>query len=189
MGIERVSGDDGDDGYIRIYDNKKENYILTFSTDEKLIKLQSTGNIELYAQHDIIMQAGHDMRIKVGNDRELEVEQDDTNIIRNDQSTQVGNDQTLKVGNDQGVEIGNDQSTSIGSNNSIQIGGDQMIETQGNKDERVANTSYLSAKDYREEIDDEVVVLATTQQYKSTNSTKIDGGTRIDIKATIAKVN
>lgn len=181
--------DEGNDGYIRIYDNKKENYILTFSTDQKLIKLESTGNIELYAQHDIIMQAGHDMKIKVGNDRELEVGQNDTNTIGNNQSTKVGNDQALQVGNDQSVTIGNDQSTSIGNNNSIQIGGDQMIETQGNKDERVANTSFLSAKDYREEIENDVVVLATTQQYKSTNSTKIDGGTRIDIKATIAKVN
>ena len=42
--------DEGNDGYIRIYDNEKENYILTFSTDEKLIKLESTGNIELYAK-------------------------------------------------------------------------------------------------------------------------------------------
>ena len=50
--------DEGDDGFIRIYDHKKENYVLTFSTDEKLIKLESTGNIELYAEKDIIMKAG-----------------------------------------------------------------------------------------------------------------------------------
>lgn len=173
--------DEGDDGYIRIYDNKKENYILTLSTDEKLIKLESTGNIELYAQHDIIMQAGHDMRIKVGNDRELEVGQNDDNTIGNDQSTKVGNDQSLQVGND--------QTTAIGNNNGIQIGADQTIDIQGNKDERVVNTSFLSAKDYREEVDNEVVVLAKTQQYKSSNSTKIDGGQKIDIKATITKVN
>ena len=48
--------DEGKDGYIRIYDYEKENYILTFSTDEKLIKLESTGNIELYAKKDIIMK-------------------------------------------------------------------------------------------------------------------------------------
>ena len=47
---------EGNDGYIRIYDNEKENYILTFSTDQKLIKLESAGNIELIAQNDIIMQ-------------------------------------------------------------------------------------------------------------------------------------
>ncbi|MDE6304151.1 MAG: type VI secretion system tip protein VgrG, partial [Paramuribaculum sp.] len=60
--------DEGENGYIRIYDYKKENYILTFSTDEKLIKLESTGNIELYAQNDIIMHAGHDINASAGHD-------------------------------------------------------------------------------------------------------------------------
>lgn len=181
--------DEGNDGYIRIYDNEKENYILTFSTDEKLIRLQSTGNIELYAQNDIIMSAGHNMKITVGHDRTLDVGNDDTTTVENDQSVEVKNDQSIVVKNDQSVQIGNDQATSIGNNNSIQIGADQMINIGDNKDEKVKNTCFLGAKDYREEIDNEVVVLATTQQYKSTNSTKIDGGTRIDIKATIAKIN
>lgn len=181
--------DEGNDGYIRIYDNEKENYILTFSTDRKLIMLQSTGNIELYAQHDIIMSAGHNMKITVGNDRTLDVGNDDTTTVENDQSVEVKNDQSIVVKNDQSVNVGNDQSTSIGNNNTIQIGADQMIDIKGNKDEKVVNTSFLSAKDYREEIDNDIVVLATTQQYKSSNSTKIDGGTRIDIKAAIAKIN
>ena len=64
-----------------------------------------------------------------------------------------------------------------------------MIDIDGNKDERIVNTSYVSAKDYREEIENDVVVLSKTQQYKATSSTKIDGGQKIDIKATIAKIN
>ena len=82
--------DKGNDGYIRIYDNMKENYILTFSTDEKLIKLESTGNIELYAKNDIIMQAGHDIRVQAGHDR----------------NTSVGRNDSLSVGSNQFVEIG-----------------------------------------------------------------------------------
>lgn len=173
--------DEGNDGYIRIYDNEKENYILTFSTDEKLIKLESTGNIELYAQHDIIMQAGHDMKITVGNDRTLDVGHDDT--------TTVGNDQSLEVKNDQSVTIGNDQTTSIGNNNTVSIGADQMIDIDGNKDERVVNSSFMSAKEYREEVDTDIVILSETQQYKANSSMKIDGGQQIDIKATVAKIN
>lgn len=173
--------DEGENGYIRIYDYKKENYILTFSTDEKLIKLESTGNIELYAKNDIIMEAGHDMKIKVGNDRTLDVGHND--------ATTIGNDQTLKVGNDQVVQIGNDQETTIGGNNTIQIEGDQMIDINGNKDERIVNNSFMSAKEYREEVKNGIVVLSKTQQYKATNSTKIDGGQQIDIKATVTKVN
>jgi len=59
--------DEGDDGYIRIYDNEKENYILTFSTDDKLIKLESTGNIELYAEKDIILKAKNDIALQADN--------------------------------------------------------------------------------------------------------------------------
>lgn len=58
--------DEGPNGYIRIYDYQKENYILTFSTDEKLIKLESTGNIELYAKKNIIMKAGHNINASAG---------------------------------------------------------------------------------------------------------------------------
>ena len=64
-----------------------------------------------------------------------------------------------------------------------------MIDIKGNKDERVLNDSFFSAKDYRGEIDNEIIVLAESQQYKSSSSTKIDGGKQIDIKATIAKIN
>ena len=59
--------DKGKGGYIKIYDNKKNNYVITLSTDQKLIKLHSSGNIELDADNDIIMRAGHDMKIDVAN--------------------------------------------------------------------------------------------------------------------------
>lgn len=48
----------GDKGYIRIYDNQLNYYELLLSTDRKLIKLKSAGNIELEAGKDIILNAG-----------------------------------------------------------------------------------------------------------------------------------
>ena len=89
--------DDGDDGFIKIYDNRKENYILTFSTDEKLIKLESTGNIELYADKNIIMAAGENITINAGNNMD----------------TSVGNNATLYVSSNQTVEIGANKEESI----------------------------------------------------------------------------
>ena len=91
--------DKGNDGYIRIYDNKKENYILTFSTDEKLIKLESTGNIELYAKNDIIMHAGHDIDVQAGHDR-------NTSVGRND-SLSVGSNQFVKIGANKDEQVAN----------------------------------------------------------------------------------
>jgi len=58
--------DKGKGGYIRIYDNKKNNYTITLSTDNQLIKLQAKGNIELSADKDICLTAGQDLKINVG---------------------------------------------------------------------------------------------------------------------------
>lgn len=81
--------DKGKGGYIKIYDNKKNNYVLTFSTDQKLIKLESSGNIQLDAKNDIIMHAGHDMKIDVDNDM--------TTNVNNNKSTNVVSAYTIIV--------------------------------------------------------------------------------------------
>ena len=70
--------DEDDGGHIRIYDMDKFNYHLTFSTDEKLIKLQSKGNIELYADGDIIMDAGGNINMHSGKDTTIKVDGDQT---------------------------------------------------------------------------------------------------------------
>jgi hypothetical protein len=79
--------DEGDDGFIRIYDYKKENYILTFSTDSKLIKLESTGNIEIYAKKDIIMEAGENIFQHAG--KNFEARADNKAILHSDSYTTV----------------------------------------------------------------------------------------------------
>lgn len=173
--------DEGDGGYIKIYDYQKENYILTYSTDEKLIKLESTGNIELYAKNDIIMRAGHDISVYAGNDEAV--------FVGNNRNTEVQSNDVTNIGNDQNLVVGNNRDTSISNNNTIQIGGDKIIDINGNKDERIVNNNYLSAREYVEEIENEVTVSANAQQYKSSVSTKIDGGTQVDIKANMTRVN
>ena len=82
--------DDGDDGFIKIYDNKKENYVLTFSTDEKLIKLESTGNIELHADKNIIISAGENIAINAGNDMDTNVGNNDYLFVSSNQTIEIG---------------------------------------------------------------------------------------------------
>ena len=103
--------DEGNDGYIRIYDHEKENYILTYSTDEKLIKLESTGNIELYAKKDIIMEAGNDMKIKVGNNKDVDVE--------NNISIHAGTDIKVKADSNIKQEAGSNFELKAGSSMKI----------------------------------------------------------------------
>ena len=157
--------DVGEGGYIRIYDHDQENYILTYSTDEKLIKLESKGNIELYADNDIIMKAGNDMKIEVGHDYEGTID----------------NDQTVTVGNDSGTSVGNNQNLTVGEDRSIRV--------SGNDEKNVGETCSLNAKEIYEEASEKMGLYSNSHEQKADSEMKINAGNQIDIKANIVKIN
>lgn len=76
-------------GYIRIYDEATHNYEVVLDTDKQLIRISSSGNLELNAGHnialhagnDIIVGAGRDMETMVGNDKRLTVQKDQVERI------------------------------------------------------------------------------------------------------------
>lgn len=165
--------DEGDNGYIRIYDNEKENYILTFSTDEKLIKLESTGNIELYAKNDIIMHAGHDINASADNDVFIA----------------AGNDMQRSAENDIREHAGNDRTTTIDHNDSLTVTENQFIKVDDNKDEQVAHQLQVTAENIRIEATEKLLQYSDVHQQKANDSMVMNAGNRIDIKAGIVKVN
>lgn len=165
--------DEGNDGYIRIYDNEKENYILTFSTDRKLIMLESTGNIELYAKNDIIMHAGHDINASADNDIFIA----------------AGNDMQRTADNDIREHAGNDRSTNIDRNDSLSVNENQFIKIGDNKDEQIEHKLQLTAENIREEAKDQLLEYSTTHHMKASDSAALNAGSRIDIKAGTVKVN
>jgi len=165
--------DAGDGGFIRIYDNGKENYILTFSTDEKLIKLESTGNIELYARKDIILHAGHDIAATADNDMYLEARHDQQRTADNDMREHAGNDRT----------------TQIDRNDHLTVGRNQFVRVEDNKDEQVAHRLQTTAENIRTEAQDKLLEYATTHRQQASDSMAMNAGTRIDLKADLVKVN
>lgn len=165
--------DEGKDGYIRIYDNEKENYILTFSTDEKLIKLESTGNIELYAQNDIIMHARHDINASADNDIFIA----------------AGHDMQRTADNDIREHAGNDRSTSVDRNDSLTVESNQFVKVNDNKDEQVAHKLQVTAENIREEAKQSLLEYSTVHHQKADATMAINVGTQIDIKANKVKVN
>lgn len=167
--------DESHGGYIRIYDYQKENYILTFSTDEKLIKLESTGNIELYAQNDIIMHAENDMQIKVGNNRTLEVGSDET--------VNIGKNQSVRVQEDKNEDVGNDRTDTIGHKYAKSIGEDSDIEIAGEAKTIVANKHTLKADNILQVSEHKTQMYSDTSEQKADSSLKIDGGADVDIHA------
>lgn len=64
--------DSADAGFIRIYDYQKDNYVVTLSTDQQLIKIESKGNIELYAGKTIRMRAEKDIELEAGENISIE---------------------------------------------------------------------------------------------------------------------
>lgn len=165
--------DRGEGGYIRIYDNKKENYILTFSTDEKLIKLESTGNIELYAKKDIIMHAGHDIDMSADNDVFITASHDMQRVADNDIRENAGNDRTAN----------------IGRNDSLTVTRNQFVRVEENKDEEVTHKLQLTAENIRAEAKDKYLEYSTTHNIKASSDVAINASDRIDIKASQVKTN
>ena len=164
--------DEGNDGYIRIYDNEKENYILTFSTDQKLIKLESTGNIELYAKNDIIMHAGHDINASADNDIFIA----------------ASHDMQRTADNDIREHAGNDRSTNIDRNDSLSVSENQFIKIGDNKDEQVEHKLQVTAENIREEAKDQLLEYSTKHHMKASDSAALNAGSKIDIKAGVVKV-
>ena len=177
--VEVHDVDDG--GYIRIYDNEKENYILTYSTDEKLIKLESKGNIELYADNDIIMEAGNDMKIKVGNDRKLDVGGNDT--------IDVGKDQSIRVAENMNEDVGDDKTQTTGRNYSQSVGENSDIEIGNNAKTVVAEKHTLKANNILQVSEHKTQLYSDTSEQKADSSLKIDGGSSVDIHAETVRIS
>lgn len=165
--------DQGEGGYIRIYDHGKENYILTYSTDEKLIKLESTGNIELYAKNDIIMHAGHDINVSADNDIFIA----------------ASHDMHRTADNDIQEYAGNDRSATVDRNDSLTVNQNQLVVVNENKDEKVAHKLQVSAENIREEASEQMSIYSKTHHQKASDDMKINAGSKIDIKASTVKVN
>ena len=173
--------DEGENGYIRIYDNEKENYILTFSTDQKLIKLESTGNIELYAKNDIIMHAGHDINATADHDI--------SESAGNDMFLSASHDMQRTADNDIREHAGNDRDTTIDRNDSLTVSENQFIRVDDNKDEQIAHKLQVTAENIREEAKNQLLEYSKTHHAKADNDMALNAGTKIDIKAGIVKVN
>ena len=141
--------DEGSDGYIRIYDYEKENYILTFSTDEKLIKLRSSGNIEMYADHDIIMKAGNDIKVTAGHDKNLKVGHDYSISVKNDETEKVDHDHTEMVSNNYTLAVTNNISETANNEFTAHSDKDMTLTTSANYTLQSEGEMYVEAeKDY-----------------------------------------
>ena len=173
--------DSGSGGYIRIYDYKKENYILTYSTDEKLIKLESTGNIELDALHDIVIHAHNDIIMTADNNMDIKVGHNRTANVGDNDSETVGKQQIINIGERQEKTIGSSQIVHIAENQEVSIDGNQYVDVT----EDVSHTS----KNYNNDVTEKIHIFSKNHEQKSDKKMDIDGGDEINITASQVKIN
>ena len=192
-------------GFIRIYDHKRENYVLTFSTDKKLIRLESSGNIELCAAHNIIMEAGNNIVLAAdeacnrpaynpwidyaegcpdkGNiflfaDSHLSYTAEKNNIINigGNQQNKIKGYQVIEVDGDQVTDVGGDQNTTVGGNKKTDVKGKQTTDVKGDKEENITGSYKLKAMSMKFEANSSIEFKSITYKQEGSATTEIKGG-------------
>lgn len=178
--IEINDADDG--GFIRIYDNDKENYILTFSTDDKLIRLQSTGNIELLAEKDIILEAKENISMKAKKDFTRETGENVKETAGKNLDIDVKENITETAGKNLDVSVGQKHSHSVNKDSSISVGSNMEI--------AAAKKFTVEATDIVQDANSKVQIVAgATFEQKANATMKIDGGAMLDIAGKMIKLS
>ncbi len=188
--------DNYEGGYIRIYDNEKENYVLTLSTDDQLIKLESKGNIELRADKNIIMRAGHNIKVKAGSNIKTEAGKDintkaEDNIYsksgknygawaQGDMAYASDHSLTIQVEEDSKFTANNSQ-TEIYENYQLNVDGDSKTVIEGD--------TTLSANNISLDANNGFQVESMTNNQKATATMALDAQGDMNIKGAICKVN
>jgi len=192
------SDDDwGDKGYIRIYDHKLNYYELLLSTDSKLIKLKSAGNIELYADNNIIVKAGNNINVNAGNDIKVGAGNDMKETAGNDYSQRASNDMTMHTGNDMRISADNDMhQTTINNysrvtkgNEKVNVSKNQTVHIEQNQNVEVTKMIQSSAENIQILAQNEIHEDSVSHQVNASNAVKIGAGASIDLKAAIIKEN
>lgn len=89
--VEIVDDDRDKVGYIRITDALGGNYDIVIDSDNRLVRLESSGNIELVAGGSIVLKAGSNIK--------MEAKKDMITDVKNDMKTDVGHDEKHWVKN------------------------------------------------------------------------------------------
>jgi len=182
--------DEGEGGFIKIYDNEKDNYILTFSTDDKLIKLESTGNIELYAENDIIIEAKNNINIKADKDMNREAGENINETAGENITVEAGADISESASENMTIYAGNDRKTDIGNNDTLTVNGTWDISVDSDVKMAASGNYTLEAKDILQDANGKMQLYSGSNfEQKADAAMKIDGGGKLEAKAGMVKIN
>jgi len=178
--IEFHDVDEG--GFIKIYDNEKDNYILTFSTDDKLIKLESKGDIQMYAEGNITMKAKKSVNISAGGNINSSAGGDIKETA--DKNISIDAKENIKV------NAGKDMETSVMNNSALNVQENYEVDIRGEKTENIMKNYTLGVdEDMKLVSKQKMQIGANDIEIKADSSMKLDGGNSMDVKASNIKLN
>lgn len=179
-----TENDWGDKGFIRVYDNKLNYYELLLSTDSKLIKLKSAGNIELYADKDIIMKAGHNIKLTAGKDYDLHAKNDITEKCDNEFLANSEADMEIKTSKILTIYSKEDTHFTTKTDRHDHIDGKYRIETKKNLEiKSFENVGFDVAKKFAVKSQD--IQMTANNSYKEYSmSHEINANAKINFTAT-----
>ena len=108
---------------------------------------------------------------------------------KNDIILNAGHDIKSCAGNDINESVGHDRNTTIGRNDSLTVESNQFVCINDNKSEQVTSKLQVSAENIRIEADEKLLQYSKTHHQKASDDMAINAGKRIDIKASLVKVN
>lgn len=170
------SGEDwGDGGFIKVYDDKKQVYELLLSTDGKVIRLKSKGNIELFADNDIKMEAGHNITMRAKKD----------NVKVN-----AGTDITVEAGNDYDLFAHNNIAEESANEYSAYAQANMYIETEKEMQINSDKDMYVhSKKDKQDTVDGEYRANTTKDHKIKANNWGVQANQKIKQKGQDIEIN
>ena len=188
--------DNYEGGFIRIYDNKKENYVLTLSTDEQLIKLESKGNIELKAAKNIIMKAGHGIKVKAGSNikteagKDIITEAEERIYSKSGTNFGVWAQGDMVYVSDHNLSLRVDEDSTFTANNSqTEIYENYQLNIDGYSKTVIEGDSTLSANNISLDANNGFQVESMTNNQKANVTMALDAKGDMNIKGAICKVN
>lgn len=201
-------------GRIHIFDSKTHAYDILFDTDQKLIRMRSKGNIELYADQDIIMEAGNDVVINAENDISMNATKDmslysgENMSLTSDKQLSAKSKEVFSASSRSDMQVYVEKELNVTSieNTNVNINGEGRLvvgkETNATfKKGFIVNSEddgYINARDKLLKLYSKDIVLAAKeelneyskdQNLQAQNSIKINATTSIDLKALTIKEN
>ena len=195
--------DKGKHGYIKIYDNETHNYVVTYDTDKKLIRLESSGNIELSAGNNVVINAKNNIVMEAGNNIESKATNDISRTAEQCIWDTAGVDHASEIGNAFNTYI-KDTNTHFhmikdriqieldGAKNFVYLKGDEGVIAQSDKLVGLnsqENVRIEGSKAVEIGSNDRCLITASNTDINGDTQMTVESQAQVEIKGGVVKIN